>query len=255
MPLRYRSHDLSIRPPLARPRLSPRARPPVLAALAILAPYAAAHAQTTRVLSACTTGTLSNCAEFRLTATPGAGAGGQTLFEIAIRNTGSRTNPALATSIYNVVFGTGQNPFAPGSEVDAAAAPVARGGATVTSASPWDVFDSGDAVFLSALDNFGVGGCVVGTPVGGFGQAGNTCAGGAYLAFSYSTPRAYDLSAFSLLDVEVVGLTPGLPADSYTPSAVPEPGAALLLAPGLLGAAAMRRRAVRADAAGAAVEG
>ena len=78
---------------------------------------ARAGAQTSDV-TVCTPGALANCAELRLTATPGGGAGGTTLFEIAVGNLGSTADPTLPTSVYNLVFGTGL-PAAPGAEVPA----------------------------------------------------------------------------------------------------------------------------------------
>ena len=223
------------------------------ALLLALLSAASARAQTSQFL-ACTSGALANCADVRLTLTPGGGTGGATLFEIALRNAGSATQPALPTSVYNLVFGTGLPAAAPGSEVSELIVPIPVGGATLTDASGWDLFESGDVLFLSALSNNGVGGCASGAPVGGFGQAGNTCGGGQYLTFSFSTPRLFDPRAFSVLDLEVVGLAPGLPADScgQQPACVsappvgtvPEPALLPLLASGvaLLAGAGARRR-------------
>jgi hypothetical protein len=207
----------------------------------------------TAAFTACTQGVLANCASLQLTSTLGIGPGGTNFFEVAVRNLGSTSTPSLATSIYNLVFSTGQA-AAPGSEVDAAVSPVASGGATITDAGAWDVFDSGDAIFLSALNNTGVGGCVRGTVVDGFSQGGQTCPADSFLSFGFFTPRAYDPTAFSLLDLEVVGLTGGLPADSCNESspcavselvtATPEPGSLLLALSGFtwLAVSGFRRR-------------
>jgi hypothetical protein len=207
---------------------------------------------------ACTPGALANCTEIRLTATPGGGVGGTTLFEVALRNLGSTTLPTLPTSVYNLVFDTGLPAAAPGTEASALVVPVPVGGATLTDLSAWDLFENGSALFLSALSDQGVGGCVVGAAVGGFGQAGNTCGAGQLLTFSFSTPRLLDPGAFSVLDLEVVGLAPGLPADScgaqpacVAPQngTVPEPTTLALLAGGVLlgGAGAGRRGRATVD--------
>jgi hypothetical protein len=207
-------------------------------------PASGARAQTSDFV-ACTTGALANCAEIRLTSTPGGGTGGSTLFEIALRNVGSTTRPTLPTSVYNLVLGTGLAAVAPAASVSASVVPLAVGGATLTDPSAWDLFESGDAVFLSALTNAGVGGCVAGAAVGGFGQAGNTCGAGQFLAFRFSTPRLFDPRAFTVLDLEVVGLASDLPADSCGAqpacaitttggSTVPEPTMLPLLATGLV---------------------
>jgi hypothetical protein len=130
--------------------------------------------------------------------------------------------------------------------VAAALVPTTEGSATLVDASAWDLFDGGDAIFLSALSNFGVGGCAAGAPVGGFGQAGQTCGAGAYLAFSYATPHAYDPASFTLLNLEAVGLTSTLPAGSADAFAVvPEPSTVLLVGQGLLGVLVFARRRAR----------
>jgi hypothetical protein len=192
--------------------------------------------------------------------------GGSTLFQIALRNAGSTARPTLPTSVYNLVFGTGLPTAAPGTEVSAAIVPVAVGGATRTDDSPWDLFEQGDFLFLSALTNNGVGGCVAGAAIGGFGQAGISCGAGQYLTFSFSTPRAFDPRMFVLLDMEVVGLAPELPGDScgeepacvirpVGPTTVPEPTTPVLLATGLLllaGSRGWRRRRTAAAGSGAA---
>jgi hypothetical protein len=172
------------------------------------------QAQTESSFTACTTGVLSNCSVIQLTSQLGIGPGGTNFFEIAIQNSGSQATPTAATSIYNLVFATGQPDAVAGTEIDASVTPADRGGASVIDASPWDLFDAGSAIFLSALSGNGVGGCVAGAGVGGFGQAGQTCGGSQFLAFGFFTTRAYDPNAFSILDLEVVGLADDLPADS-----------------------------------------
>lgn len=212
------------------------------------------RAQASASFSACTQGSLANCSIIRLTSQLGVGIGGTNLFQIALQNLGSQTTPSLATSIYNLVFGTGQ-PAAPGAEVSAAPAPTVIGSATVTDATEWDLFDSGDAVFLSAIAGNGVGNCVAAPAVGGFGQAGNTCGAGDFLSFSFFTTRAYDPTAFSLLNLEVVALDAQLTADSCNDvtlctitnipdpvTATPEPGTLLLAMSGLSGIAGWKYR-------------
>ena len=92
--------------------------------------------------------------------------------------------------------------------------------AAISDATAWDVFDSGEAIFLSAVAGNGVGNCVVGSAFGGFSQAGNTCGDDTeYLGFSFFTTRTYDPTALTLLDLEVVGLTDRLPADNCNDAA------------------------------------
>jgi len=129
--------------------------------------------------------------------------------------------------------------------------PKAIGGATISDASDWSVFESGDAIFLSALSNNGVGGCAASAPVGGFGQMGRTCGADRFITFSFFTPRAFDLSAITLADLEIVGISDGNPSDSCNGStpcvitrvtATPEPGTMLLALTGLSAIAALRLR-------------
>jgi hypothetical protein len=202
-----------------------------------------AGAQTTESFRACTQGALTNCAVIQLHSQLGIGPGGLNFFEIALRNLGSGTSPALATSIYFLSFATGEPGVAPGAEVDALATPGAVGGATVSDPSAWSVFETGDAIFLSALGNDGVGGCAASAPVGGFGQMARTCGGAQLVTFGFFTPRAFSPASMALSGLEVVGLSSGLPADScngLTPcvvspvTATPEPATAALALTGLL---------------------
>lgn len=246
--------------PRRRPVLRPLGVPgapgaPVLLALLLAGAPAVAGAQRARTFTACTPDALAFCAELRLTAGP-------TTFELALRTLGGA--PATSPfSFYNLVLGTG-----------AAAAAVPRttaltsgavGGAAVTDARPWELFDTGDALFLSALTDRGVGGCVTGADIGGFGQAATTCGAGQFVTFTFTPagafdPVAFDLGAFSVLDLEAVALTPGLPAascgaegracvitaDVPTPGTTitPEPATLALVGAGLLltGVAANARR-------------
>lgn len=164
-----------------------------------------AGAQRIRTLTACTPDALAVCAELRLTTAPGA-------FELAVRTVGS-AQATLPISIYNLVLGTGA-PALAGVGITTPVAPMAVGGAVITDAAPWELFDSGEALFLSALSNHGVGGCVVGPDVGGFGQAGRTCGDGQFFIFSFVPTSAFDLQRFTLLNLEAVGLTDALPAVS-----------------------------------------
>lgn len=210
-----------------------------------------ASAQTSETFTACSQGALTNCTLISLTSTLGVGPGGLNLFEIALQNLGSTSSPTLATSIHFLSFTTGQPPVPPADFVDVNLPPVAVGGATVSDPSDWNVFETGDAIFLSALNNFGVGGCVAGAPIGGFGQMGNTCGSGQAIAFSFFTDRAFDAGNVRLSDLEIVGLSSNLPADScneqmpcvITPVvATPEPSTFALTLGGLSGVAGFRRR-------------
>jgi hypothetical protein len=259
--------DLPHRLGRAAAALGPRAlrnRPWAALAVGCLAALAtstaAVHAQSTvRTLTACTPGAFSVCAELRLTSGPSA-------FELALRTIGATgANAALPVSVYNLVLGTGAPAVAPGAEGSTLVAPVAIGGAVVTDASAWDVFDTGDALFLSALTNNGVGGCATGPAVGGFGQAAQTCSVGQFVAFSFVPTTVFNPALFTILNLEAVGLTAGLPAascgagtevgacvilaDLLTPpggtqpgTTVPEPTTVLLVGAGLLGLMDVARR-------------
>lgn len=221
--------------------------------LCALASPRAVHGQSTSAFLACSPGAMQSCAEIRLTALPAGGIGGSAWFEIALRNLGALSDAARPTSLSYLVLGTGIAPAAPGNEVAELATPVALGGAALDDASPWDVFDGGDVIFLSSLTNAGVGNCVGGAPVGGFGQAGRTCGTGQYLSFGFSTPRHFDPAAMSVLSAEWVALDESLEVDNcggdgacvVTPvrdvSAVPEPATLLLTASGLVMLVAWRR--------------
>ena len=208
---------------------------------ASLMPSHTALAQTS-FFQACSQGALANCANIRLTSTPGAGFGGSNLFEIALANLGSQSSPTLSTSVYFMSLLTGDAAVAPGSEVDAYPTPVALGGATIADASSWNAFDTGDAIFLSSLSNDGVGNCGVATSFGGFGQMANTCGAADFVSFSFSTTRAYDPNKFTLAGLEVVAMAPGNEADScndtvactITPQTItPEPSTVVLMLAGL----------------------
>jgi len=203
-----------------------------------------ARGQQSTAFQACTTGLVGNCSVVQLSAWNGAGPGGATLFSVFLHNLGSQSS-AIPTSIYNLVFATGGVP-APGAEVDTLIAPNAIGGATILDGTSWSLYDAGDVVFLSSLTNAGVGGCVSGGPVLGWGQAAQTCGVGQFVQFSFYATHAYDPRLFTLLDYEVVALTPSLDADSCglsgSPCAIspapfatlPEPRTVLMVAAGLL---------------------
>jgi hypothetical protein len=163
------------------------------------------------------------------------------------------------------VLGTGAAAVSPGSERATLVTPAAVGGATVVDESAWDLFETGDLIFLSALSNNGVGGCLPGAPVGGFGQAGRTCGAGEYLTFQFASTRLFNPNRFTILNLEAVGLEDGLPGascgaadqrceierDTYTPGpTVPEPATWVLFGTGLailIGETGGRRRWVRGD--------
>jgi hypothetical protein len=177
-----------------------------------------------------------------------AGANGEVRFDISLANLGSLTSPTTPTSIYNLIFGTGQDAASPGTEVDTLLSPVAVGGAAVSDVAPWSLFDSGDAIFLSAISNSGIGGCVGAAPIDGFGQAANTCGTGQMLLFSFITPRRFNPAIFTLLNYEVLELVDGIPAEScggsecIVLSATPEPTSLILTATGLLVGIGVRSR-------------
>lgn len=200
---------------------------------------AAAQLPSPRTFTACTPGALTGCAELRLTAGP-------SLFEIALRAVGVTGAPAVPISVYNLVLGTGA--AAVGTPVPTLLGPIAEGGATVSNASDWEVFDAGDALFLSALSNRGVGGCATGADVGGFGQAATTCGGGQFVTFRFAPSAAFDPDRFTLLDLEVVALEDPLraatcggevacviTADTRGPvTMIPEPATVALVGAGVL---------------------
>lgn len=205
---------------------------------------------------ACSQGALANCANIRLTSTLGAGSGGSNLFEIALSNLGSQSTPTLSTSVYFLSLLTGQAPATPGTETDAFPTPTALGGATISDASSWNVFETGDAIFLSAPGNNGVGNCGSASSFGGWGQMANTCGVSQFVSFSFSTMRSYDPNQFSLAGMEFVAIAPGNDADScndvtactITPQTItPEPSTVALMIAGLsvIAFAGSRRRISR----------
>jgi hypothetical protein len=218
----------------------------VVAAGALLAGSPQRAAAQTRTLTVCTPDALAVCAELRFTASPGA-------FELALRALDAAGAPGLPVSLYNVVLGTGA-PADPGGGASTPLPPVGVGGAVVGDASAWDLFDGGDVIFLSALTNRGVGGCVAGPDVGGFGQAVTTCGAGQFATFAFAPTAAFDPDAFTILNLEFVGLAdpvqgascgaPGtecvITADTR-PNVVPEPSTVALLGAGLLALAASAR--------------
>jgi hypothetical protein len=221
-------------------------------AAAIPAHSSAQSAPLTRTLTACTPGALAACAELRLTAGP-------SLFELALRTVGAAGEPGLPVSVYNLVLGTGT--AAAGAPVTTLLAPAAEGGAVVRDASPWEVFDAGEALFLTALTNRGVGGCAAGADVRGFGQAVTTCGAGQFAVFRFAPTATFGPDAFTILNFEIVALADplraascGAPsaacvitADTRPVSTIPEPETVALMGVGLLAAVAAdatRRRRV-----------
>ena len=202
-----------------------------------------------RQFQACSAGALMNCAGIRLTSQIGVGPSSTNRIEIGIQNLGALALPGVATSVYFASFLTGRGSTL--NPIDVLPAPVAQGGATVSNATPWSLFESGDAIILSPLGNDGVGGCVSGAPVGGFGLMGRTCGVNQFITFSFFTPRLFDLNAIVLSGLEFVALNANNTADScndVTPctirqvSTVPEPSSLVLLVAGLATIAAMRVR-------------
>jgi MYXO-CTERM domain-containing protein len=200
------------------------------------------------MFQACSQGSLQTCAMIQLSQQIGVGPGGVNLFQIALQNLGSVTTPSFPSAILLLSFVTGAPAAAPGTEVDALVTPTAQGGATISDNSPWSVFESGDAIFLAALGNDGIGGCAASAPVGGFGQMANTCGPNEFVTFDFFTSRTFDVSNIALADLEWSGIAPGNPGDSCIPgsncviTATPEPGTMLLALSGLSGLAGMRLR-------------
>lgn len=223
--------------------------------LATLAPHRLT-AQTVRTLTACTPDALGICADLRLTATAN-------FFEIGIRAITATGTPTTPISVYNLIFNTGATAVA--TPITTNVAPGATGGATISDNSVWEVFDTGDALFLSALTNRGVGGCVAGADVDGFGQAATTCGVGRYITFGFTPSQAFNPNEFSILDFEAVTLSSPsqgascggtdvpctITADVRTAgtpptTTVPEPSTFVLLGAGLASVVAVstRRRGV-----------
>lgn len=220
----------------------------VAAGSAALLSAATADAQI-RQFQACSQGPLLNCAGIRLTSQAGVGPSNPNRFEIGIQNLGAQNAPSLATSVYFASFLTGQN--ADASVVDVLPAPTPFGGASVTNVQSWSLFEGGDAIFLSAPGNDGIGSCAFAPPSNGFGLMGQTCGLQQFVTFSFFTPRLFDVNAISLAGLEFVALDLNNTADScndLTPcsitevSVVPEPSSLVLLAAGFAGIAMLRVR-------------
>ena len=218
----------------------------VLASIGLATLPAVAHAQDATAFKACTQGSLANCALIQLSSGTD---NGQSYFEIMIHNLGSSTG--FPTSIDFLSFAAGGQDLGAGVP-DVDVTPTVFGDATLTNSSPWDVFVGSDAIFLSALSNHGVGGCVAGADVDVFGQAGQTCADDSFLAFKFFTPRVYDPFAITLLDMEVTQLTDPLSAEfcsdsgscSITPAVAvtPEPSTVLFALTGFAAVGGLRLR-------------
>jgi MYXO-CTERM domain-containing protein len=215
-------------------------------------PHAAAAQVST--FQACSPGALSNCATVRLTSQLGVGPGSTNLFEIALQNLGSQSAPSLATSLYFLALRTGQSPAI---EIDTLVTPTSVGGATISDPAGWSIAESGDAIFLSAAGNDGIGGCAASSSVGGFGQMAQTCGASDFVTFSFFTSRAFDVDAITLADMEFVAVANGNATDSCndsTPCVVtpvtttPEPGSMMLALTGLTGIAGVRLRRRSASA-------
>lgn len=204
---------------------------------------------------------LNNCALIRLTNETGAGAGGANLFEIAIQNQGTALMDP--TSMYLLELFTGA---APAAESDATPAPTAEGGASVAAgALPWTLINVGDALFLTSMDNSGVGGCSAGSAGAALSQVGQTCGDGQFITFSFSTTQLFDPTAFTVAELDLGSATSadGQPSDGCGVSTVacnvkqvpvtatPEPATMLLSLTGFAGLAGtrLRRRSPKVTAA------